>query len=441
MEKSIVNCTYNSHVIVTGVLLFPYLIPPFAQTPLSDILSLLSYGVPAGLALLYFSFVRDFRIPRLRNLPAAFFILIFSLTLLSIILDHHRATGLDLIELLKPVTMLLVFSLGYSLQWDQDRLKKYIIRPLIILLSLSALLAIIEILPNNWTDAVSDVYVRSRGSLQNKVIGPFRTPYFAGSVYVYLALTFLGLYIATKKTHFCSLFVISAILSVLTQSRTVFLAIVASVPAWMVLYLFYHRAIKQERLKPRKIALAIIGLLGFLFFTFIIYMLLKERLGYLISGVNAYILNLPEHLTRNTGSVGVRMSQIRFVIENNPYIFVGAGIGKGYTGHLESFYALYYYRYGILGIAIYSLVWISGLIFSWRAMRHAQGVGDIYCAGFFLGFVGFVFVLPILSLSSVITDQPTLYALFYTLLGVVFSYYLKVVQPERNVRYYIRNGY
>ena len=434
MNESIVNRTYKPHVLVVGVLLFPYLIPPFAQTSFSAISSILSYSVPVGLALLYIAFVRDLRLPQLKNLPIAFFTLILVLTLLAIGLDLNRASGSDFIELLKPIAMLLTFSLGYSLLWNQQRIKSYIIRALVILLSLSALLAIIEIIPNNWTDEISQLYVRPRGSLQNKAIGPFRAPYFAGSVYLYLAFSFLGLYIATKKIHFFFLFTVGVLLAVLTQSRTVFLAIVISAPVWVILYLSYHRAIKPKRIKPGKILFAIIGVLGSLLFAAIIYLVLRDRLGYLISGVNAYILNLPAHITRDAGSVGIRMSQIRFVIENNPYIVVGAGIGKEYIGHLESFYALYYYRYGLAGIGIYSLLWIAGLRYSWRAMRYAQRVGDVYCAGFFLGFVGFIVVLPILSLSSVITDQPTLYGIFYTLLGVVFSYYFKVVQPHSNVR-------
>lgn len=428
MTESSFNYSYRPHVIATGVLLLPYFIPPFAETPFSQVFSLLSYSIAAGLALLYFTLVRNFWVPRLKRLPLSFFVLLFALTLVSIILDGNRAIAADFSELLKPFFLGLVFSLGYTLSWNQDLLRNYIIRPLIILLALSALLAIIESLPISWADVVSDIYVRSRGSLQNKAIGPFSTPYFAGSVYVYMASLFLSLYITTKKKSFLALFLLGALLAVLTQSRTVFLAIFVSVPVWIGLYLAFHRAIKRQRLNLQRFALAIVGVFAFSTFALMIYLFLKDHLGYLILGVDTYLLNLPEHLAKDSGSVGVRMSQIRFVIENNPHVLIGAGIGKGYTGSLESFYALYYYRYGILGMAIYSLFWISGLRFSWRSMRHAQKEGKAYWSGFFLGFVAFLMVLPILSLSSVVTDQPILYPLFYTLLGIVYSYYFKVVR-------------
>ena len=428
MADSSLNYSYRPHVIVAGVLLLPYLIPPFAQTALSHVFSLLSHGVAASLALLYFTFVRNCWVPRLKSLPLSFFVLLFALTLVSIILDRDRAIAADFTELAKPFSLALVFSLGYTLSWNQDLLRNYIIRPLVILLALSASLVIIESVPMSWADAVSDVYVRSRGSLQNKAIGPFSTPYFAGSVYVYMALSFLSLYITTKKKSFLALFLLGMLLAILTQSRTVFLAILVSIPVWIGLYLAFHRAIKRQRLNLRKFAFAIVGVFAFSTFALMIYLFLKDNLGYLILGVNTYFLNLPEHLAKDSGSVGVRMSQIRFVIENNPYVLIGAGIGKGYAGSLESFYALYYYRYGILGMAIYSLLWISGLRFSWRSMRYAQMEGKDYWSGFFLGLVAFLMVLPILSLSSVITDQPILYPLFYTLLGIVYSYYFKVVR-------------
>lgn len=433
MADSSLNYSYRPHVIVVGVLLLPYFIPPFAQTALSHVFSVLSHGVAASLALLYFTFVRNCWVPRLKSLPLSFFVLLFALTLVSIILDRDRAIAADFSELLKPVFLALVFCLGYSLSWNQDLLRKYIIRPLVMLLMLSASLAIIESLPINWADVVSNVYVRSRGSLQNKAIGPFSAPYFAGSVYVYMALSFLSLYTTTKKKSFLALFFLGALLAVLTQSRTVFLAIFVSVPVWIGLYLAFHRAIKRQRLNIQKFAFVIIGFFGFSTFALMIYLLLKDHLGYLILGVNTYLFDLPEHLANDSGSVGVRMSQIRFAIENNPYVLIGAGIGKGYTGSLESFYALYHYRYGLLGMAMYSLLWISGLRFSWRSMRHAQREGKTYWSGFFLGFVAFVMVLPILSLSSVITDQPILYPLFYTLLGVVNSYYFKVVRSGHKV--------
>ena len=417
------------HVLVACVLLFPFLIPPFARSSIAQLLFSLSSAIPLFIAIFYIASSCRLPNPRVLAIPSVFFFSLFALTLFSLLVDYHRVVTSDFYELLKPVAFFLVFSLAFLARWDQERLRSYLIFPLAFLLTLSAVLAAIEYLPGTLATAISEIYVRPRGSLQNKSVAVFATPYFAGSVYLFVALVFLGLYLSIGRLFFLVFFTLGVALAVSTQSRTVFLTIVVGLPLYLTLYLAFFNAVKLDRFKPRRVGMVVLSLFGFSLALAVAFVFLRDHLSYLVTGVNYYLLNLPEHLSKDSGSVGLRMSQIRFAIENNPYIVTGAGIGRSYSPSLESFIALYYFRYGLLGITVYILMWGGGIFVAWRCMRYAQYMGHLYWAGFLFGVVFFILLLPILSLSSVITDQVRLYPIYYTMLGVVFAYYNDAVVP------------
>lgn len=51
---------------------------------------------------------------------------------------------------------------------------------------------------------------------------------------------------------------------------------------------------------------------------------------------------------------------------------IGDGIGKGGEMMLESFYALYYYRYGLLGLFLYVLLILITSFKSFRIANHEE---------------------------------------------------------------------
>jgi hypothetical protein len=156
--------------------------------------------------------------------------------------------------------------------------------------------------------------------------------------------------------------------------------------------------------------------------SYLVFSWIQTNLPYLVSGVEYYVLNFNNHL-HSGGSLTDRYNQIVWAYENNYIILTGNGIGKGYHRLLESFYALYYYRYGILGIISYLFIWGYTYFICLKGFKIAKRSKMYDIAGFFLGFNIFIASLPFLSLSSVITDQPMLMPIFYGTVGVTFGAY------------------
>jgi hypothetical protein len=75
------------------------------------------------------------------------------------------------------------------------------------------------------------------------------------------------------------------------------------------------------------------------------YEVLKTTFGYAIGGLESFAIGKNQ-------SASIRTEQIQWAIKNNKFIFAGAGIGKN-VRMLESFYSLYYYRYGLIGVLLY----------------------------------------------------------------------------------------
>jgi hypothetical protein len=183
----------------------------------------------------------------------------------------------------------------------------------------------------------------------------------------------------------------------------------------MVMHPFVARYGPGRRLVYVSFCIAAIAALGFSIG------MLAEQFPYLASGIRQYVFNFGKNIDAGGGSLALRFGEVVWVAKENEVVLTGQGIGKGYHRLLESLYALYYYRYGLVGLLLYALIWGGSACIALVEYRLARRQGRVRSASFLLGFHIFVVALPITSLSSVITDQVNLYAIFYGLLAVVFG--------------------
>jgi hypothetical protein len=163
-----------------------------------------------------------------------------------------------------------------------------------------------------------------------------------------------------------------------------------------------------------------------------IVVFVRNEFNYLYIGLDAFFKSIKqfsisdiERIIMLNRTMEIRYRQLLFAIDHQDTIpVVGIGIGKAVLMP-ESFYTMYYYRVGLIGIGIhfglifYSIYW--SLFF---AKKYAKIKGDkrvilftiftsisIYFVSFFFNY-----------LSSAINDQTRTGFIFYTLIAILVYY-------------------
>jgi hypothetical protein len=144
------------------------------------------------------------------------------------------------------------------------------------------------------------------------------------------------------------------------------------------------------------------------------YDILKTTFGYAVGGLESLAVGKNQ-------SVNARQGQIQWAIENNEFVLVGAGIGKN-VKMLESFYSLYYYRYGITGVLLYLTIPFAAAFTAYKIAKEEFKAGR-RTAAFYLSLFVYYAVSPVGLLSSCNQDTPKTAFLFYGLIGFIFHKY------------------
>jgi hypothetical protein len=152
------------------------------------------------------------------------------------------------------------------------------------------------------------------------------------------------------------------------------------------------------------------------------YEVLKTTFGYAIGGLESFAIGKNQ-------SANIRTAQIQWAIENNKFIFAGAGIGKN-VRMLESFYSLYYYRYGLIGVLLYLAIPFTTAFVAYGIAKKEYKTNK-RTAAFYLSLFVYYVVSPIGMLSSCNQDTPKTAFLFYGLMGLVFHKYSLVKNKNR----------
>lgn len=403
-----------SVLFILAFLVVP-LTPSFPTASFSGLASAVAFVAPAALALMGLALVIDRLGPRDLRVPVTLAGSMFLLTAFSLMSDASRVVADDFVELYKPVAILVVFLFALGLDWAEPRVARFFWPAVVILFAACVAFAVFEQLRLPGSEVLVSLYVRDRDVLAGKAVAFFHTTYFAGTVYLFMACLFLARYSVTRSVWALVASIVALALVLLTQSRSVFLAALVAVA-------YFSIALPVVSRFRVRIGGAYLSVAAVVFVVVAVsWGYVMSRFPYLIDGIQRYVFEFDENAGRTGSSLALRIGQIVWAWEENHAMLVGSGIGKGYNRYLESLYALYYYRYGLIGLLIYVFVWGATFFLTLKDYSRAMRAGAPLSAATLLGVHVFIVALPIASLSGVMTDQLNLLPIFYGSLGVVYG--------------------
>lgn len=345
------------------------------------------------------------------SVMAAFFVVFIGLILLSLARDLDRVVIGDFFEFHRPIYGFLVTVFFYALLKDGEvhKISKFFYLSGVVI----SFVAIAQIaFPSGVHEVTGLLFGSAKDILRGKATGTFHTTYFFASVGTFFIFFYL-LRAVNRGSVIDGVFSLLFILLVLfSQSRSGLLGLGAAIFVFILVFLKMTR-----RRLPRRmffVSLSILVLFGIYIFNNFYY-----ELSYLSGGV-AKLFKF-DFLTDSTGSFGIRFSQIVFAVSHEADLpILGRGVGKGYARLLESVPALYIYRYGLLGFAVflYIYVWYLFRTFSVYRMMESHGVkgAEIFGAGFF-----WLISYSIGMFSSAMHDHTRVAILFYGIIGMLFA--------------------
>lgn len=329
----------------------------------------------------------------------------------------------DSFEFIKPILFLFFFSLGYSLKGDERDFYSYIVffNKLFIIVSI---LGILEARIPFFNYLFTFIYKENEPVLRNKAILSFINPYYFASLLLLPVFVNLIQFFVTKKKRFFLFFIIVFMCTVFTQSKTILLGFVLSFVIFLIIVIFNKWIIGRKSI----IILSDLIILGVLLaFTFIITYA-EKNLRYMYEGFSKFFgafssRNLST-IIESSNSTLYRYNQLVFAIEKQDIIpLIGVGIGKKIV-LLESFYAMYLYRTGLIGISLhFGLLYFlekKSICFSKIHMRN-KSEKSLFLGAFYLAFSIFLISLLFSYFSSAVTDQTRVAFFFYLFLGYIFS--------------------
>jgi hypothetical protein len=159
---------------------------------------------------------------------------------------------------------------------------------------------------------------------------------------------------------------------------------------------------------------------------------IHDRLGYLYNGLDVFFRSLKgftvsdiERVIMWNRTLAIRYEQLLFAVEHQDKIpLIGIGIGKAVLMP-ESFYAMYYYRTGLIGISIhiglllYSIYWslFFAKKYAWIKTGESKMLFNVFMA------IAIYFISFFLNyFSSAINDQTRTGFIFYTLIAILVYY-------------------
>lgn len=346
-------------------------------------------------------------------------LILFCLILISIIRSADILIGGDLFELFKPVYFLTFFTLGYNIEWNDSKLKHFINYLFTIFLIISCY-GLIESLTSVGNSVSMFLYKDARDVLAGKAIFSFISPYTFGSLLVFPVFYFYFMYFGIKgfKYKYIIAFIISLVCLFLTQSRTSFLSFILTFILSFIFALFSGWL--PFRKSVIRFSLFLILIIGILFPIIIAFA--EDKLSYLFIGLELLFKQLEnfefDAFIYSSPSISLRYEQLLYAIENQDNIpIIGVAIGKAVLMP-ESFFAMYLFRVGILGIIVHLSFIIYTLRKSYSIAKYYSKKDiqlSIFFYSIFIYFISFFFSY----FSSSVNDQTRTGFIFYILIAIV----------------------
>lgn len=275
-----------------------------------------------------------------------------------------------------------------------------------------------------WTDTglklSTLLYKENRSVLTNKAVASFIITYVFAS---FLILPFFYFFIKAivhprmfNKNYILSFLVLSCLIS--TQSKTVLISFMFTIIAFFILYLSYRFTPNKKRLRLLLILFVTLLLVGIGF----LLTLFEDNLSYIYKGIsivlNAFIDGGIQKALYSTPSVSLRYEQFMFAFDaQNTIPVIGVAIGKGVLMP-ESLYAMYLYRYGILGGLLHFVLVYILFKYSYKNAKFFSDMKEGVLFPFFLALHFYALSLPLSYFSSAVNDQTRTGFMFYSLLAL-----------------------
>ena len=325
----------------------------------------------------------------------------------SLLCDIYKGTACfrDYFELIKPFAFLIFFLFYRNSNIKTTEIENMTFKALKIVFSILIVYCILEFLfPDPVRNFSYLIYKReSVPILENKAIGSFGQTYQFAFI---LLLPISYVYIRFLKQPSILRFLVFAaffFVLLLTQSRSMYFAFAACLFICLLLPFLYSSV--QSTLRILLLVVVVACLVTVVFISY--EEVLRDTFTYAFSGIESMA-------SGSNNSVNTRATQLDWALENSLFMIIGSGIGKEEM-ILESFYSLYYYRYGILGIALFIFLSLYTSLLSYKIAKNEDNNNAMFYYALFV----FYLITPMAIVSSCHQDTPKISLIFYGLIGLV----------------------
>ncbi|MCG3727437.1 hypothetical protein [Vibrio cincinnatiensis] len=358
--------------------------------------------------------------------PLLFFIFLIPISMgVGLFFGGISIVERDFFELYRPVFYVLVFLFSYMYFSRKDSIEYF--EKLII-----AIFIIVVLLGLNHFfrafDSISELYTKSHNIRTRRVSVPFVNPYDYAFFMTFFIYYFFVKFLYDRLVYL-PFFLLSVVMFVLPQSRSVAAGFIVGFFLIMPLFLTYSGfKLKTFRINSRL-------LFFYLFFIFFVMSFIVS-IPYLIENFS-YLTGQFIRLLESGevgGSAGTRLEQFLFALDKaivNPFIMLfGNGPAKDEMEFVESIYNYFFYRYGLVGVILYFHLLLLTLFFCFKVIKSLAYQSKCY-ALFMAMFLWFM-TIPLLSIGNNFTEQARTSFFYYMLLGLVAASYYQIVIKKDN---------
>lgn len=349
--------------------------------------------------------------------------------LLFFVIDLLRSLKIliinDFFELIKPFSFSLYFMLGYSELSSIDDIFDFLEFFMKVLFIISVL-GILESRVPAIDRVFLKLYKSNREVLYGKAVFSFISPYCFAALLIFPIFYSFFCFFALSKYKYLFYFFVFVFTMLLTQSKTVLLGFVITFLI-MVLIVLLNKWVLGRR-QMIVIAFAIIAVVTITIP--IIIKIAQEKFAYLYEGLSVFFKALKKMnllaVMNAQPTTRLRYEQLMFAIDYQDTIpLIGVAIGKGILMP-ESFYALYLFRTGLIGITIH-------VTFVFFAAKKAFYVSKYFVysdidfekkgklSSFYFSLFIFFISLFFSYFSGTVTDTTRIGFCFYLLIGSLYS--------------------
>jgi hypothetical protein len=338
------------------------------------------------------------------------FLLFLFNTIISIFCDifNNYISINDLYEIANPFAFLLFYTFYRQSNLQIQILEKITLYTIVMLFLLLSIYSIFEFFFPTIIRPISIFLYQIHEQSIDKAAGSIGISYQFGYILLLPLIYSLIFFLKHFSIKYFILFSLQFFTLLLTQSRAIYITCACIFVIVFCLPYFYSNVKSSLR-----IILFIFILISFLINIYITYQEeLKDIFTYAIYGF--------KNIARNTDiSMNTREDQFYWAIENNKLVLFGGGLSKNIM-MLESFYSLYYYRYGLLSTIVYLLMLIITAHTAYKITKHEV---NSQISIFYLSLFVFFLISPIGLLNSCNQNIPKTSFLFYGLIGLIFNKY------------------